>query len=66
MTVHGAFFEVTGAMDELVEICGGIEANEGRLTADGSYSLDLWLEMRDEWFRIHDEEIRRQTIGDIA
>lgn len=49
MTVPGAFFEVTGAADEIIRIEAGIEENEGRLTSDQSFSLDLWLDMLDEW-----------------
>lgn len=54
--VPGAFFAVTGKADELHRILIGIEENEGRLTADGSMSLDLWQEMREEWFRIAENE----------
>ena len=58
MSVTGAFFEVTGKMQELDRIYAGIEANEGRQSSSESMSLDLWLEMRDEWFRMRDAEVR--------
>ena len=57
MTVHGAFFEVTSKEDELHRICAAIEENDGRLTADSSMSLDLWQEMYEEWFKIHDAQV---------
>lgn len=54
MSVPGAYFEVTGAHDELFRICAAIDRNDGRLSADSSASLDLWQEMLEEWFKIHD------------
>lgn len=58
MTVHGAFFEITGTPEELDKIYDGIERTSGRLTSDESASLDLWLEMKDEWFKVHDAKVR--------
>lgn len=57
MAVHGGFFEVTGALDEIIQIEAGVEAHAGRLTASESMSLDLWLEMREEWIRLHTLEV---------
>jgi hypothetical protein len=60
MTVHGAFFEVTGAREELDRIYQGmadIEYREGMPTASDSFSMDLWGEMLDEWFVQHDLKV---------
>lgn len=57
MSVPGGFFEVTGREHELREICAGIERNGGRESASESNSLDLWQEMLEEWFRIHDAKV---------
>lgn len=61
MTVPGAFFEVTGAFAELVKIEQGIEKHSGRETASSSMTLDLWLEMRDEWHTIHRAEVEKRA-----
>lgn len=58
MRVPGGFFEVTGKMQELDRIMDGIYENSGRMTSNESFTLDLWLEMKDEWFRLHDAEVR--------
>lgn len=57
MSVPGAFFEVTGRESELDQIMEGIAKNDGRLTADSSASLDLWMEMKEEWFKLHDQKV---------
>jgi len=63
--VAGAFFEVTGAFSELLVIEKAIGENDGRLTADSSASLDLWLEMREEWFKLHDDEVLKRAQGAV-
>ncbi|MFD5599197.1 hypothetical protein ACFWHR_03985 [Leucobacter sp. NPDC058333] len=45
----GAFFEVTGTVDEIFKIVDGINSHEGRETSGDSASLDLWQEMLGEW-----------------
>lgn len=59
--VPGGFFKVTGAFSELVQIEQGINSCEGRETADKSMSLDLWLDMREEWHRLHRAEIENNV-----
>lgn len=46
----GGFFEVTGSEDEFVKIQEGILEYSDRATSSDSFTLDVWLEMRDEWF----------------
>lgn len=62
MSVPGAFFEVTGKDWELVAIYSAIDANDGRLTASSSASLDLWQEMAEEWFKIHDAQVAAKAL----
>lgn len=61
MSVPGAFFEVTGKFDELVKIEKAINDNDGRLTASSSASLDLWLDMKEEWFKLHCKEVEKRA-----
>lgn len=61
MSVPGGFFEVTGKTKELDRIMDGIYENTGRMTSDESFTLDLWLEMKDEWFRLHDAEVAQMV-----
>jgi hypothetical protein len=61
VSVPGGFFKPTGAFIELVKIEKGIADNEGRLTADSSASLDLWLEMREEWHKLHRAEVEKRA-----
>ncbi len=62
MTVPGAFFEVTGTMSQLSRIYECLESTGGRLTSGDSASCDLWMEMLDEWFEIHDREVRLRSL----
>lgn len=66
--VPGAFFPITGKFDELVRIRAGVEATCDRLTASDSASCDLWLEMEDEWFKLHRKEVLAnvQAFQDMA
>lgn len=61
MSVPGGFFEITGKMQELDRIMDGIYENSGRMTSDESFTLDLWLEMKDEWFKHHDAEVAQEV-----
>lgn len=63
MAVHGGFFEITGSFEELAKIEKGIQRTMGRLTASDSASCDLWLEMREEWIRVHTREVLQRAQG---
>ena len=56
------FFEVTGTQEELFKIILAIESNDGRLSASSSADLDLWQEMLEKWFVIHDKRVEDNTL----
>lgn len=66
MSVPGAYFEVTGERHELERIWQGIDRNDGRLSSDSSASLDLWLEMLDEWFEKRDAKAGAAALREVA
>jgi hypothetical protein len=62
----GAFFEVTGKDSELHRIDDAINRSDGRLSSDSSATLDLWLEMREEWWKRHDAKVAAAALEDYA